>query len=236
MAMRLLPKNEIARQKSFERKSEVDEGAKLARRVDNLRETAANEEASLAKFRVETLKRVKIDVDSLLAKKTGLEVEVREAEKKLKELKKPLDAEWDRLGKRENELALGKKEVKGQLLAIKGREEKTSQHEKRLAVEERKLENERARIATDETKASALLDKAKESSIKADKRLVEIDVRVKAKTKELLSREAELAAKERALDLQRESQAARKKLLDDQERFINDKYATLERTINRINK
>ncbi len=49
--MRLMKKSEVEKLKILERKREQDEGLKLARRVDSLRELAANEESKYTKFR-----------------------------------------------------------------------------------------------------------------------------------------------------------------------------------------
>lgn len=75
--MKLLSREDIAKQKSSERKSEVDEGIKLARKIDVLRETASNEETKLSKFRAEGLKQLKEDIDGLMSLKTALERDVQ---------------------------------------------------------------------------------------------------------------------------------------------------------------
>jgi len=56
--MRLLAKREVDQRKSVERARDIDEGMKLARQVDTLRETKAEEEASLARFRTESISKI----------------------------------------------------------------------------------------------------------------------------------------------------------------------------------
>lgn len=56
--MKLLAKSDIQKAKSIERQQLVNEGLKLAKRVDDLRDVVAQEEAALEKFRRERLKQI----------------------------------------------------------------------------------------------------------------------------------------------------------------------------------
>lgn len=56
--MKLLAKSDIQKAKSIERQQLVNEGLKLAKRVDDLREVVAEEEQTLENFRRETLKEI----------------------------------------------------------------------------------------------------------------------------------------------------------------------------------
>lgn len=76
--MKLLTKNEVQGLKSQERTLEMQEGLKLAKKIDILRETASKEEAALAKFRVETLKVIQNDIVALSSEKYELERQVKE--------------------------------------------------------------------------------------------------------------------------------------------------------------
>lgn len=74
--MKLLDKVQISNLKVNERRRDVDEGVKLAKKIDLLRETASAEESRLAKFRTETLRLIKEDIDKLIAERDKLKDEV----------------------------------------------------------------------------------------------------------------------------------------------------------------
>ncbi len=73
---RLLTKREVDTARSTEQQQQVAEGKKLAARVDRLRELQATEEASLFKFRCETLKVIQGEIDELIEKRDTLQVQV----------------------------------------------------------------------------------------------------------------------------------------------------------------
>lgn len=84
--MKLLPRQEIAALKSIERKKEIDEGAKLAQKIDVLRETAAKEESTLATFREKTLGLIREDIMQLSQERNVLRIEVDLLRKEKQEL------------------------------------------------------------------------------------------------------------------------------------------------------
>lgn len=78
--MKLLSKNEVQGLQTKERGVEIGEGLKLARKIDVLRETAAKEESNLAKFRMETLRIIRGEIDGQIRVKTALIQEIAELE------------------------------------------------------------------------------------------------------------------------------------------------------------
>lgn len=74
--MKLLDKKIIQQSRTSERKMEIDEGAKLARKIDTLRETASSEEARLAKFRDRNLDILRTQIQALVDEKNKLIEEV----------------------------------------------------------------------------------------------------------------------------------------------------------------
>ena len=61
--MKILNRQQINEEKSRLRKIEIDEGIKLAEKIDLLRETAAKEESKLKKFRDENLKIIQKEIN-----------------------------------------------------------------------------------------------------------------------------------------------------------------------------
>ena len=89
--MKILSKQEIAATKSSDRKREIDEGVKLARKIDLLRETAAKEGENLAKFREESLKILKKEIIELVTEKQKLSKEVGMLQEEKLKIRKVLE-------------------------------------------------------------------------------------------------------------------------------------------------
>lgn len=88
--MKLLKKQEVDRLKAEERRQQIEEGLKVARQVDTLREVRAAEEESLQKFRRETVGSISKEITELTLKRDALKVEVAVLEGKRVVALKPL--------------------------------------------------------------------------------------------------------------------------------------------------
>lgn len=91
--IRLLQKSEIDKAKATDRKREIDEGVKLAKRVDSLREVQAQEEAALEKFRVATLSKIHDEIKKVSDEKGQLEQEVSILKREREEALRPITQE-----------------------------------------------------------------------------------------------------------------------------------------------
>lgn len=76
-APRLLDKKLVSASLAVERKNEIDKGIKLAKAIDALRQSKAEEEDNLERFRSETVRRVQIEIDSLVIRRDELRSEVQ---------------------------------------------------------------------------------------------------------------------------------------------------------------
>lgn len=88
--MKLLRKQEIVLKKNDERKKEIDEGVKLAKTVDVLRQTLGKEQANLAKFRTETLKSIQLDIDNKIKERDELGGQINTLKEELEKKKRKL--------------------------------------------------------------------------------------------------------------------------------------------------
>lgn len=98
--MKLLDKREIDVAKAAERHMEIEEGRRLAVRVDSLRELFSKEQGSLAKYRDETMKEALKQLAEVTAKRDQMIEERLEAEEQRNAALKPVDdikAEADRV-------------------------------------------------------------------------------------------------------------------------------------------
>ena len=91
----ILPKlSDVNRLKTEERKVLVDEGIKIARKVDGVREKLDKEQQALALFRKESVKKVTDEIDVLIARRQALEAQITAQEAYWDELLLPLDRQW----------------------------------------------------------------------------------------------------------------------------------------------
>ena len=231
--MKLLDKKEVVERKARDRQREIDEGVKLSGQVDTLREVRATEEQSLEKFRRETVSNIATEIDRAAKKKELLLAEVALLEDRREKALEPLT-------KREYEIK--QKEIKliEEKAAINWRRDSLATFEENLETREKSL--------------STLETKARYTHEDAVRRLEEADImREAAERKEQEAREilerAEEAAKEKmhdAADRERkvkdreEDVADREKKVQAREIFLNhelvrlnDRVATLERTLKR---
>lgn len=91
--MKLLAKSDIQKAKSLDRQREIDEGLRLAKKVDSLREITVNEEASLTKFRRETLASIAKEIFDITEKRDNLQGEVGNLENRKEQALIPLTRE-----------------------------------------------------------------------------------------------------------------------------------------------
>ncbi len=232
--LRLLDKKTIVDQRSTERKQEVDEGVKLAKLVDNLRKTASEEQARLAKFREETLKQVKIEIGILIDEKMTLVEKVDDLKKEEEKLRIIPNFEWDKVLTQAEYLANLRRTLEEKENVFMQREVSLSEHEKQLEIERDRIAGEKTRITNDLAQARQSFGKAKEFEVEADRRLAEIKTYVEQERRLILDREAQVAVCEHDLELRKTTLDTRERELNNKEKFINDKYQTLLRTELRI--
>lgn len=230
MVMRLLNKSDIAKAKANEQRMNVEEGLKLAKRVDNLREVAAQEEVSLAKFRKEQIAKINEEITKAEGKKSSLFKEVKDLEERRKELQKPLDDEWSRINKERLSLESFREEVAERSARVNDKEQ---------GVREA-LEKAGRQLAQAATKNDLSSDKLREadSAAKAASKSLENAKKVEAQAlalkekaeKEVAERLEKVALREKGADNREKENTRISKELKNKERAINDKYKTLLRS------
>lgn len=95
--MRLLQRSAVVKAKTNEREQAIAEGAKLAKRVDALRELSAKEEKQLMDFREKTMDTIRVEIERLNQEKRVLVGEIKSLGIERKLLLEPLDASWDEI-------------------------------------------------------------------------------------------------------------------------------------------
>lgn len=233
--MRLLNKNEVNNAKVLDRQREVAEGTKLAAKVDTLRELHAIEEKGLEDFRQKTVKQIREEIDGLGAHKMALLSDISELEQERKLLQIPLDGEWEKVTKLQQVLFEEK-------AWLDEREEKLTEDLEEANADAEELEKEKERVVDERERSKEMV--ASSGRILGEAKETLADVQSKAdvilkvaefREKETIHRELRVAAQERDNNMVTEHNRAWDNNLVTRERALKDKYATLERTMKRVN-
>lgn len=234
--MKLLTKEQIQQQKSFERKQEIDEGVKLATRVDKLRELSAQEHTNLMRFRDESIKRIQIEIDRYIAQKTQLKREVDDLEEKRRIALIPLDEEWNKLNK-------AKAEVDKAFLDLDVLSGSLAKQAREITQERIKVEHDKTRIADSKRsvsrnlkKSSRNLEESEAILAKAEYQAQKMEEKSVEKFKTLLMKEEEL--KYREVDLNNRDAFLKRKdeVINKKNAEVEHRYQTLLATEKRLKK
>ena len=231
--MRLLDKQTIAQQQSNEKRLEIEEGKKLALKVDVLRETAAQEEKKLADFRMGSLTSIKNEITPLEEKRNALTREVQDLDKRREELLKPLTKEKADLDVQRETIEKDRENLTQRISHFLKEASEQEKREKAIKQEEERIEN--LKMLADKHAEEVLKDyeTAKELVRNTKLESERVSIELENKKAELLSREMKVASEERGIINTKRLLAKRDKDQDLREKAIKDKYETLLRTINR---
>lgn len=234
--MRLLDKNTIVQQKSLERKLEIDEGIKLANKVDTLRRVSAEEEKKLNTFREESLRKIREDIVPLAEKKVSLENEILVLEGIKKKLREPLDSEWLKVEEGKKVLAMDRKVLDEQKDKVFADFKELDNRRKKIEIEERRQASVRASIERELEEAVLHNGEAKKVLSESRKEADAIVKSAQDRLKLVVDREANVAARERDIINTKEVLAKKEKDLNLRELALQDKYKQLEITQTRLKK
>jgi chromosome segregation ATPase len=233
MNVRLLKKSEINTANAAAKKREIDEGVKLAKRIDGLRETLADETKSLEQFRVSTIANIKAETEPLEEYLGSLKKEVDELERAKTQALLPLDAEWEKLEAEKVTIEKQKHEV-GEVQKATNKAKDEAGEELRVAEEAKKQAIFCEEEATNKLKDATIeLRNAKELKEQAGTTKREADI---YKNDAL----ATVAEEQRKLNLRTKALEEREQKVRDDETEISktklwlaDQRATLGRALKR---
>lgn len=232
--MKLLSKQELDTAKASDRKREVDEGVKLARKVDRLRETAASEQTALNNHRATMLREIEGQIKSFEVARDALVEELAQKTEERNTLLVPLKQKEEALAQQEKHLHqvhLGQSEDMEIILEMQSGVDKRYEN---LLVEEQRMAVEKERTSKSLGEAEQMRKEAADMLKEASRRSVATDTDIEARTSALSFREENVAVAERGLALQKQQVVHDQKEIGDRERAVNDKYQTLIRSTNRL--
>jgi hypothetical protein len=228
MALRLLPKSEIASLKAKEQSRQIEEGVKVAKRVDALRETYAKTEQELEAYRIATLGAIGDEIRVLGDKKEKLSGELHDMQQKydslmpdisikrneLRQFEKSLKGWEQKLEKREESAALAEIDVaeakkKTEMLLISQEDNERISRNLLLDAENKKKEAQTTLDTAKKVRERAYID---HENMDAVLKLREFTI--KTKEQDISKKELELMNKERGLDKEKIKVADMRETLD----------------------
>ena len=232
--MKLLSKQDISTLKTNERKMEIDEGVKLAQRVDKLRELSSIEQAKLSKFLDESLANVHLKIDESIVEHNDWLNKIESAKEQREILLQPLTVEWEEVNNAKEQLKQDRtvyEDSLSKLLTINA--ENITQKEE-LDLENKRLDYERGSIAQIREEANADKEEAKRMFKTSRESAQQVKVAKEKTIKQLTQRELDVKNREREVELADGYNKRKETELINAEKAINDKYITLMRTQSRI--
>ena len=228
MSMRLLQKSAVIQAKAVDRQREVDEGAKLAKRVDSLRQLSATEEKNLLDFRDKTMAAVREEIAPIHYEKQVLlqDIEGLKVQKKL--LLQPLDEKWE-------EVSNAQKICDDWEQELTAREDAIARKEDNISIFKASLDKKAQNITASEevikeaiAVATKMADDAKEVLAKARNDAQSIQMQSETVVASLLERENLVAIRERDVQTVKESNTKVRKANIALQIQLADERATLD--------
>ena len=232
--LKLLSKDEISRKKNDDLRREADEGLRLSRKVDALRELHAENEKNTEKYLNASLAAAQEQIDTAIKKRDSLISEVSELQKKLDAMLPEM--ETTRAGLRKRELMLDKlqQDISEREESIKLAELdiaetlQSARHSLEISqLKENEAKQREKRASDNEIKARESLERA--NSIESH------TIKEKERISEILSeREFDISKREHEMK-EKIDRFEKDKLVFEQEKIrFADRKAMLERNLARL--
>jgi hypothetical protein len=232
--MRLLPKSEIHKLKAEAQKQSIDEGVKLAKRVDRLREVASEEEASLARFRTETLASINKDIVELDEQKSTLTGEIKHLFEVRNELLVPLDAEWDKVSEEKERLVKQQEALEGAKTALERERNANIEITTNLKKETNLVAIKKGEIEDNLNQSRLLKGELKQMAEVARLDKIRNDREYKQRLDLMIIREQQYESKKEWVKIKEAEIRKEKSDLVKEWRLLKDRQETLERSIKRF--
>lgn len=232
--MKLLDKKSINSSKASEKKLEIDEAVKLAKRLVEVRKTLAEEEKKLKVFREATTQTILDEIASLGAKKNDLEGKVADLTEARKSLQKPLDDEWKVVNDKSIVLAQKEEELAQKDFFLKSKEQSLLEKQKELNLEEERIVDLESQANRNHNLSTKELARAESVLKEAYRHQSEVESEVKERIQAVVEREDASARKEKELGMRQDFLNSRERKIDEEARRVKDLYQTLLRSQQRI--
>ncbi len=236
MPIKLLSKQEINQRQAAQKRVEIDQGRKLATRVDTLRELAAEEEASLASFRAKTLKAIHEETQKAVAEKDELLRQVKTLREEIENGLKPVVRAETQLKIKTDALAEKEAQVKKRIDLIKQKESEIKNDFQKINSLHLRLKYVQTRLNDLNRESEDQLGMAEIFLENAEFKKNEIDLLEKKVRAELHAKDIEVASRERDITIKEERVQKQYEALNERELQLIDREQTLEREFKRLHK
>jgi hypothetical protein len=234
MPLRLFSKQEVEQKKAAERAKTVAEGVGLANRVDVLRETKENEEASLTEFRIKTVSGIQAEVDGLTTRRDLLTDEVLGLEQRKTEALVPLDAAWEEVRLAQADLKSGQDKLAQDQDALESGKTALATERAVYEADAKLLKEGRDEVDVLIAKAQAIDDEARSNRADAQRTLTDAQEYRKMSERELGDRERGITATAERQQKRDQEQDERELDLNRRETLLADREGLLERDTKRF--
>lgn len=236
--LKLLKKSEIEKTKVTERQREIEEGMKLAKRVDTLRETASEEEAALHKFRGETLGVIQSEIDAKVLERDTLERENAVMREERIRLSAPIDLtkEWEQVRLDKIDIENWKNTLSEKEVGMLAREGEVTEQESLLQNREYSLAQKESLITRSLAEAEKKFTEAGTTLTEARSQSETLNRSSRNREDAIVLRESGVATKEESFVARETANALHEKDLANRELALRDKYDTLAKAQRFINK
>ena len=232
--IKLLPKNKIAENKAKQASREIQEGVKVATRIDGLRELWSKTENDFELYKTSTLARINEEIVTLKNKKDKLSGE-------LKDMQSRYDSLMSDIATKRTELAKFEKGLVAWESKLEKREESASLAEIDVAEALEKAENARIRNEDNERISANLVIQSQEKRVQAQNILDTAKNLRDTVENEKKDIEAGLALREYGIKTKEQELSSRelilineRKELESEQILLKDRQETLQRTLNRM--
>lgn len=234
MAVKLIPKSQLQEQKAKQQTREIEEGIKIAKRIDGLRETYSNVEQGLEKYRIATLQSIQEEINSFNTKKEILSEDVNLIQRKYDRMMQEISTK--RIG-----IAQFEKSLKGWEKKLEEREKKVSLEEFDIMEAKNKAELSLSVQQDNERITANLLIQADKRRIEAQNTLETAKLIQEKAYSDKKDIEVTLVLREYSIKAQEEGNLKKSMELESKEKELNiekiqvkDMKETLQRSLNRI--
>lgn len=242
---KLLEKRVVTAEVATQRKEQIDSGLMLAKKVDALRETLQEEEHRLSVFRSETVKAVQLEMDSYIRQKENAKEEIERLNREIhllqmrksqELLELPPDEQWKRVEAIFTKYDEDVKKLESLHDLTLQQISSNATKARDLAIEQGRIENLKHIASQNLAQADEMLKEAKESSARIRNEAQVVLSAAETRERAATYKEQDIETRETEVEKEKSRLLEVEVDLANRERVLKDRYATLERTLNRIKK
>lgn len=233
--MKLFDKKTISNTLASQRKTQIEEGLSLAKKIDALRETLASLEAQQSAFIAGMKSELDRETKELSHERSILKQEVATLKEQRTQLQIPLDSKWNELHEREEAIFSHEEKLRNDRDVFARIVSDNTELSRQIEIEKGRAAEFSHSASENLVRSEEILEKAEERSNILRKKAKAIVELAEVRDEESVVREKRSLQEEQRLILREEILQKRETKVSDDERRLKDRYDTLLKTTKRIN-